>query len=122
MRQLSCPRLSLVLSLALACLPALNSAPVCRVTLPIRVAALELGSVQESVTVSASTLPLLQTASADTGAILSSRDVQNLPAFGRDPYQLVRLAPGMIGTGALSNSSGQPATLGNTSSEDTAKS
>jgi len=75
---------------------------------------LELGSVQQSVTVSASTLPLLQTTNADTGETLSSRDVETLPALGRDPYRLVRLAPGLTGTGAMGNSTGQPATLGNT--------
>ena len=61
---------------------------------------LELGSVQETVTVSASAIPTLQTTDANISGTLDSRAVERLPAFGRDPFQLVRLAPGITGTGA----------------------
>jgi hypothetical protein len=75
---------------------------------------LELGTVQETITVSAASLPLLQTTGANTGAALNARDLVNLPAFGRDPYQLARLSPGITGTGARGGSAGGPAALGNT--------
>src|SRR5690242_1247786 len=47
---------------------------------------LELGSVQETVTVSAATIPTLQTADANVSSTLDSRAVERLPAFGRDPF------------------------------------
>jgi hypothetical protein len=55
------------------------------------------------VTVSAEVLPVLNTESAEIGGTITSKDVQNLPSFGRDPYTLVRLAPGVFGDGALGN-------------------
>src|SRR5258708_21133289 len=31
---------------------------------------------------------------------MAARQVEELPAFGRDPYELLRLAPGVFGDGA----------------------
>lgn len=55
--------------------------------------------VQESVTVSAATDPL-STEDATLSSALSSREVDALPKFGRDPYELVRFSPGVFGDGA----------------------
>ncbi len=57
---------------------------------------LELGNVSESVTVSAGT-PIIDTESGQVSGTVSSRQIQNLPTFGRDPYQLLQLAPGVFG-------------------------
>src|SRR5581483_4338150 len=67
---------------------------------------LEVGQTTQSVTVDAATEPPLETQSAMVGGALTSRDIQNLPSFARDPYQLMRLAPGVFGDGALSGSGG----------------
>ncbi len=58
------------------------------------------------VTVSSEVLPVLNTESADISGTITAKDVENLPSFGRDPYSLMRLAPGVFGDGALSNSGG----------------
>lgn len=67
---------------------------------------LDVGQIAESVTVSESSLPLINTESAAVGGNLTSRDFENLPTTGRDPFQLMRLAPGVFGDGALSNTGG----------------
>src|SRR5215472_17871538 len=61
---------------------------------------LEVGQVTESVTVNGNELPLLDTESANLGGSVQAKDLQNLPSFGRDPFQLLQLAPGAFGDGA----------------------
>src|SRR2546426_162385 len=61
---------------------------------------LEIGQVAESVTVNGDELPLLDTESANLGGSVQAKDFQNLPSFGRDPFQLLQLAPGAFGDGA----------------------
>lgn len=56
-------------------------------------ARLEPGTVQESVTVTA-TSPLLQTDTATVSALVSEKAVQDLPVSGRNVVRLVQLAPG----------------------------
>jgi hypothetical protein len=58
--------------------------------------ALQVGAVQESVTVSASAEGL-QTEDATVNNTISSQQVLTLPQFGRDPYELLRLSPGVFG-------------------------
>jgi len=65
---------------------------------------LEIGEVTESVTVSGDAVPALDTATGNISGTLTSRDVQNLPSLGRDPFQLLRLAPGVFGDGSHSAS------------------
>src|SRR5260370_5752803 len=60
---------------------------------------LEVGAVSEVVTVSASTLAL-QTEDASLSTSIASKEIERLPQFGRDPYELLRLAPGVFGDGA----------------------
>src|SRR5580658_10232627 len=67
---------------------------------------LELGVVTSSVTVNASEAAAIDTETGQVGGTLSSNEVQNLPSFGRDPFQLLRLAPGVFGDGAHNNGGG----------------
>jgi len=54
---------------------------------------LQPGAITESVTVTGETANLLQTESAQVGGEITTREVTSLPQFGRDPYELIRLAP-----------------------------
>lgn len=62
-----------------------------RVNLPL---SLKLGSTQETVVVTADA-DLLNTETASTGFVLSTRQVENLPAAGANPMQLATMFPGM---------------------------
>jgi Carboxypeptidase regulatory-like domain/TonB dependent receptor len=61
--------------------------------------ALELGAVSESVTVTADAVAL-QTENGDVSGSITAQDVQRLPQVGRDPFELLRLAPGVLGDNA----------------------
>ncbi|MCA1603402.1 MAG: carboxypeptidase-like regulatory domain-containing protein, partial [Acidobacteria bacterium] len=63
--------------------------------------ALEVGEVSATVTVSGEGTTALQTENATIGGSISTREVLRLPQVGRDPYQLIRLAPGVFGQGAF---------------------
>ena len=65
--------------------------------------ALEVGEVTQSVTVSAEVSPAIDTETGQISGTLSSDEVQNLPSLGRDPFQLLRLAPGVFGDSAHNN-------------------
>src|SRR5712664_4370337 len=65
--------------------------------------ALEIGEVTQSVTVSAEVAPAIDTETGQIGGTLTSNDIQNLPSLGRDPFQLLRLAPGVFGDSAHNN-------------------
>jgi len=67
---------------------------------------LEVGEVSATVTVSGEAGTALQTENATIGGSISTREIQRLPQVGRDPYQLVRLAPGVFGLGARSGNGG----------------
>ncbi|MBZ5582133.1 MAG: TonB-dependent receptor [Acidobacteriia bacterium] len=67
---------------------------------------LEPGPVTETVTVSSEATPALHTETANVTTELSAGAVQSLPQIGRDPYELVRLAPGVFGDMARSGSGG----------------
>lgn len=71
---------------------------------------LTVGQTTESVTVSETVVPLIDTQTAMVGGTITSREVERLPSFARDPYQLLRLAPGVFGDGAL-NAGGGSASL-----------
>src|SRR5262249_56564193 len=76
---------------------------------------LTVGAVSEEVTVTDTTAPALQTEDANVGGNITNVQVLGLPQVGRDPYELVRLAPGVFGDGARSgsgNSVGLPNTTG----------
>jgi hypothetical protein len=57
--------------------------------------AMEVGTVQESITVT-SEVPLLQTATANTGQVLTTTQIENMPMNGRTPLVLAQLANGVV--------------------------
>lgn len=66
--------------------------------------ALEIGEVSATVTVDQGTTNPLETENGSVSAAITTNEVRNLPQVGRDPYELVRLAPGIVGLGARSGS------------------
>jgi len=58
---------------------------------------LEPGEITQTVTVTAESSIALQTENASVGGTISSTQVQSLPQYARDPYQLLRTVPGVIG-------------------------
>src|ERR1700704_5846214 len=76
---------------------------------------LELGDVNQTVTVSGDFAPAIDTETGNISGTLNSREIQNLPSFGRDPFQLLRLAPGVFGDaahGAAGDSANTPGSQG----------
>lgn len=67
---------------------------------------LQTGEVTESVTVTADTIAPLQTENASISSTISSQQIQQLPQFNRDPYELLRTVPGIIGDAARGGSGG----------------
>lgn len=68
----------------------------------------------QTVTVTATETPLINTATATISGTLSGQQIQSLPTFGRDPFQAVLLAPGTFGDNARSaNGSGAQNLPGN---------
>jgi Carboxypeptidase regulatory-like domain/TonB dependent receptor len=60
--------------------------------------ALQPGQAKEAVTVNGSA-PALETEDANLTGELTSMQVERLPALDRDPYELLRLSPGIFGDG-----------------------
>src|SRR6202790_176372 len=61
---------------------------------------LDLGDVSQTVTVTGDSAPAIDTETGNISGTLNTREIQNLPSFGRDPFQLLRLAPGVFGDAA----------------------
>ncbi len=61
---------------------------------------LAVGGESQTVTVDASAEPLLATSNANVVGVISEQEVQKMPSFGRDVFQLVQLAPGVFGDGS----------------------
>lgn len=57
---------------------------------------LVVSATPQTVTVNALERPLIDTESATIGTTISSNQVQHMPTFGRDVFQLTQLAPGTI--------------------------
>ncbi len=73
------------------------------------------GQITETVTVRGETQPLLDTENAEVGRELTTREVESLPQFGRDPYELIRLSPNVtadMARNGAGNSVGLPNTTG----------
>jgi hypothetical protein len=62
--------------------------------------ALSVGGDSQTVTVDASDTVALQSSDASVGTVIDSEQIQKVPSYGRDPYNLVRTAPGITGDGA----------------------
>src|SRR5437763_132896 len=76
---------------------------------------LQPGEVRETVTVSAEAAPQITTENATLSGTITQQEIHDLPQYGRDPYELVRLTPGVFGDGsrqANGNSNLLPNTAG----------
>lgn len=67
---------------------------------------LETTGVEAAVTVTDVLESPLETENAHINKAISTREIRQLPQFGRDPYELLRLTPGVFGQGARSGSGG----------------
>ncbi len=74
---------------------------------------LTVGNVQETVTVNGSSAPLLDSETATQSATISSNEIQHLPSYARDPFQLAQLTPGVFGDGSQGGGGGSSTTPGN---------
>ena len=74
---------------------------------------LEPGAAQETVTVTG-TATGLETETANIDNSIGTKEIQQLPSYGRDPYELLRFAPGVFGDGARTGT-GDSANFNNTS-------
>lgn len=76
---------------------------------------LSVGAVAQSVTVDASKAPNMNTENAAIGGVVSANQIQHMPSFGRDVFQLSQLAPGTFGDASQAAGGGSfslPATKG----------
>ncbi len=62
---------------------------------------MDVGQTSTSVTVAGDAAQIIDTETATIGGTITTREIQTLPSFSRDPYQLLRLAPGVFGDGSL---------------------
>jgi len=67
---------------------------------------LEPGEVSATVTVTQETAQTLETENANVDKAITTQEVRNLPQFGRDPYELARLTPGVFGDAARGGTGG----------------
>lgn len=67
---------------------------------------LEAGDVSATVTVTTETGQILQTENANVDKAITGQEVRALPQFGRDPYELARLTPGVFGDAARGGTGG----------------
>ncbi|HEX7424718.1 MAG TPA: TonB-dependent receptor, partial [Terriglobales bacterium] len=67
---------------------------------------LVIGTESQIVNVDASTIPAIDTATASVTGTISSNQIEHMPSFGRDVFQLIQLAPGVFGDGAQGNGGG----------------
>ena len=67
---------------------------------------LAVGDVSQSVTVSGDSTPLIDTETSNLSGTVDAKEFQSLPSIGRDPFQLLQLAPGAFGDGAQGSGGG----------------
>jgi hypothetical protein len=67
---------------------------------------LEIGEVTQCITVSGDSIPLIDAETASVSGTVSSNQIQHMPSFGRDVFQLLQLAPGVFGDGAQGSGGG----------------
>jgi hypothetical protein len=68
--------------------------------------ALETGVVSETVTISSEATAAIEKDNANVSRAISTVEIRQLPQVGRDPYELLRLAPGVFGDGARGGNGG----------------
>jgi len=66
---------------------------------------LDIGQATETVNVT-DAAPLIDTATANLNGTVTADQIQKLPSFGRDVFQLLQLAPGAFGDGSQSAGGG----------------
>lgn len=74
---------------------------------------MEVGDVQQTVTVNGSFAPLLDTDTATVSSTISSDQIQHMPSYNRDVFQLAQLTPGVFGDAAQGSGGGSLETPGN---------
>jgi|RhiMethySRZTD1v2_1073278.scaffolds.fasta_scaffold08783_2 carboxypeptidase family protein/TonB-dependent receptor-like protein len=82
---------------------------------------LDVGSADETITISAEATEQRHTENPNIDGSISTREIRRLPQLGRDPLELVRLAPGVFGLGARNatgGSEGLPNSVGPGGSND----
>jgi len=67
---------------------------------------LEIGADTQTVSVNASLAAAMDTETAEIGHTISANEIQHMPSFGRDVFQLTQLAPGVISDGSQSAGGG----------------
>lgn len=67
---------------------------------------LDLGAATQSVTVNGAQAALLDTETATLSATVTSNEIQHLPSFNRDVFQLAQLAPGTFGDASQASGGG----------------
>jgi len=67
---------------------------------------LEIGATTQTVSVNASLTSAIDTETAAIGKIIDANEVQHMPTFGRDVFQLTQLAPGVISDGSQAGGGG----------------
>lgn len=67
---------------------------------------LEPGDITATVTVTQETGQILETENANVDKAITTQEIRSLPQFGRDPYELARLTPGVFGDAARGGTGG----------------
>jgi len=67
---------------------------------------LDIGTASETVNVNGDAVPLIDTETSNLSGTVNSTQIQKLPSFGRDVFQLLQLAPGAFGDGAQASGGG----------------
>lgn len=73
---------------------------------------LDIGQATETVNVT-DAAPLIDTATANLSGTINADNIQKLPSFGRDVFQLLQLAPGAFGDGSRASAGGTQSLPGN---------
>ncbi len=67
---------------------------------------LTTGEIAETVTITETTQQALETENGNISRAITTREIRQLPQVGRDPYELLRLTPGVFGDGARGSGGG----------------
>ena len=74
---------------------------------------LDVGAATDTVNVNGNAVPLVDTETATISGTVTSQQIQTMPSFGRDVFQLAQLAPGVFGDGSRGNAGDTNALPGN---------
>ena len=74
---------------------------------------MEIGDAQQTVTVNGSQAPLLDTDTATLSATINSNEIQHMPSYNRDVFQLAQLTPGVFGDASQGSGGGSNELPGN---------